>query len=134
MVDVVTLNSGLDEVLLQRIVLRNINGAGTGSAQLGTIPASRIFLPTQVVIGAQAPNAITTVPTVSIGTNGPNYNNVVAATSLTGLVGGSAIVLPLRSPMAILNGGDVVFGRISIAGVSTGAITLTLVVLGVWIL
>lgn len=133
MPDLVTVVSGLDTVPIQRLIMRNINGKGLGTALIGTIPAGKIFLPTQFVIGIVAPQTISTPPTVSIGTNATNYDDLVAAVSLTGAANLTAFNLVVRSPYPILVGGTNVNGKISVAGVSSGAITMTLVALGIWV-
>lgn len=129
----ILINSGLDSVPIQRVTLRGINGKTGGAIVVGTIPAgNKIFVPTQTFLGVSAPAAITTPPSISLGTNGPNYDDMMAITSFTGAANAKGGVLPLKPVFPLLLPGTTVQLNITTPGASTGAITLTLIILGMW--
>lgn len=70
-------------------VLQNIDALQTGTTLMGTTEnKSRRFYPTNAMFTLTAKTGtMLTVATLSIGTNAANYNNVVAATALSGVVG-----------------------------------------------
>jgi hypothetical protein len=70
----------------------------TGARLIAHIPASstRAFLPTLIRIGVVTTTGFVAAPTVSLGSNSPNYNNVLVATSLGGAIG-------LTSSLALRN-------------------------------
>lgn len=77
------------------------NGKTTGAVQ---IPATynMFFFPQDLSIVAVQVSAKTSSPTVSIGTNSPNFDNILAATSLSGLAArGDFINFDLLSPTVL---------------------------------
>lgn len=65
--------------------LTNVNGKTTGAVTIDTVDGSNRFYPTSVLFEVMAATLITVPPTVSVGSNSPSFNDIVAATSLTGL-------------------------------------------------
>lgn len=58
------------------------------------------FMPFFMVLHLRGVTGFTSVPTVSVGTNAPTYNNVLAATALTGLdAEGEYIRLPIGTEL-----------------------------------
>lgn len=70
----------------EQILVRGVNGKTVASTLVGTTRNdARKFISTLAVIHATVANAITVPPTISIGTNGTSYNNLLAAATLTGM-------------------------------------------------
>lgn len=81
-----------------------INAKNTGTTTIYTTEnGTRNFYPSRIRFICTAGTLITIVPTISIGTNASSYNNILAATSLTGLTSASnsisynvdALVIPV---------------------------------------
>jgi len=62
----------------------SIDGKATGNTSLGTVPSGKTFVPLFAITRVTSANTVLSVATASIGTNSPNYNDLVAATALTG--------------------------------------------------
>lgn len=59
------------------------------------------FMPFFIIVMLRNVVGFTSVPTLSIGTNGPNYNNVLPATALTGVdVNGEYYRIPVGTSLA----------------------------------
>lgn len=136
MADLLSIVSGFEVgVPVARLIKRGINAkAGPGTLVLATIPTgNKAFVPFFAGVEIAASSALTQVPIVSIGTNSPNFNNICAAKTLTGAAGGSCFVLSLADNFPLLSQGVQVTGNLSQVAASIGAVTLTLVVLGIWV-
>lgn len=62
----------------------NIDGKVQGNTTLGRVPAGRRFYPTAVAVEVQSLSGFGAPPTVSMGTNSPNFDNIQPATALAG--------------------------------------------------
>ncbi len=68
----------------------NIDGksvADTTIADVGSADASGVLAYTHVLIVTRTLTSVTSAPTVSVGSNSPNYDNLLPATALTALTG-----------------------------------------------
>ncbi len=82
--------------------LRDVDGKTTGPLTLFTTNEEGPFVPTQLIAGVIGIAGFTSVPTMSLGTNSPNFNNIIAATPLTGLNAlGKYAVLAIASGTAV---------------------------------
>lgn len=69
-----------------RYLKKTVNAKNTGTTSIAITDAGGLrFHPTMVRIVLSGANAVTLVPTISIGTNDSTYNNIFAATSLVGM-------------------------------------------------
>jgi hypothetical protein len=74
----------IDSVPVQLHRCTNFSAKNTGVQDLlDTAPTP--FMPMFLIVMLRAVSGFTSVPTISIGTNAPNYNNIVPATALTAL-------------------------------------------------
>lgn len=71
---------------------RNIDGTSTGTTNLFTTQVVN-FRSMQLVIDLTSVSNFVTPPTISVGTNAGNYDNILPATILTGLSAGSTHIL-----------------------------------------
>ena len=84
------LNANADSLLAdaqakgQLLPAQLVNCLATGATKVATLPGTTInpYLPQKLQILLAQGFHITTGPTLSIGTNSPNYNDLLAATSL----------------------------------------------------
>ena len=131
------IQSGMSAPNSQRppvIKIKGINAKVAGPLKLATIPAGNwLFLPTQGFVAIQTASWVTTVPTISFGTDNPNYSDIMTNTALTGLLQGRAAPIPFRAQYPYLAPGTDVYINIVNAAVASGAYTLTALFLGVWI-
>jgi hypothetical protein len=72
-------------------------------------------------IGGQTLAGVTSGPTVSLGTNSPNFDNIMAATVVPASLTGSVFVQPLNTNPLVQNGA-VVNLRVSVAANATAYI------------
>lgn len=75
----------------------DISGTATGSVQIMS-PMNAIFVPTAFYVQLQSTTgSLLGLITISIGTNGPDYDNFVPATILTGLnTANEMVALPMN--------------------------------------
>jgi hypothetical protein len=72
----------------------SIDAKTTGATKIATTEnGSQRFIPKTVIIELTAATAVTVVATLSVGTNSATYNNILAATALTGLSALNNIVM-----------------------------------------
>lgn len=96
----------------------------TGARFVAFIPASssRLFLPSMVRIGVAALTGFISAPTVSLGSNSPNYDNVLPATALGGAIGLTSL-LALRNQALVntfvLNSDRYLFANVTVAANAT---------------
>jgi hypothetical protein len=112
-----------------------VNGLVSGTMYLATIDGTQAemyssffgegdtqfnFEPLLIQFGVQSATGIISVPTVSVGTNSPTYNNILGAMALTGLTGAGShtVVLPSPGSMEALYGTDI-YANVTGAGVGT---------------
>lgn len=105
-------------------ILGKFSCTTTGARMIAYIPASstRVFLPTLIRIGVVTTTGFVAAPTVSIGSNSPNYNNVLPATSLGGAIGLTSS-LALRNQAlvntSVLNNDIYLFANVTVAANAT---------------
>jgi len=79
-----------------------IDAKATGATTIGTTRDSgERFVPLYVVVELTAAAALTIVPTISVGTNGASYNNLLVATALTGISATNNVVILAIPPSVI---------------------------------
>lgn len=124
------ISSGLATIQPYIITFKNINTKNAGAVLLGTIPVTnKVFVPFWAGVSIETIAGLTTPPTLSIGTNANAYDNMVAATPLTGLLQGRVAPVPFRSQYPILTSGLSIYVNITQAAVAT-TYTITMTVLG----
>src|ERR1700760_17000 len=97
------LSQGTANRPLERFPKSNISLLATGSTLIGTTEnGTETFYPLLAVSEVMSSNiSVLTVPAIiSIGTNSPNYNNIVPATTLTGLYTLNSIMYPTLATIA----------------------------------
>jgi hypothetical protein len=97
---------------------RNIDGKTIADTTL--VKGVSEFIPSKIHFVCKTVTGFVSAPTVSVGTNSPNFNNIVTAAALTGL---STIDLVLPGILAglpvIVRINDTIKARVSIVGVAT---------------
>lgn len=85
----------------------NVNGKTTGATVVfTTLDSTKLFFPYRIRIYLTNPSGVVTPPTISVGTNASSYNNMLAATALTGLTtSGTYLDFPIISPVTALAAG-----------------------------
>lgn len=115
--------------------VRNIDAKIAGNSLIAHVPQSKgPFFVEFVAARLAAISTLTTVPTVSVGTNNPNYDNLVAATPMTGI----NVVNNLARPSLVAKSGIVpadtdVYVRVSIGAVAT-TYTIDVSIIGFFLL
>lgn len=133
MPDILSIAAGIDSPHVTRIQLRNINGKIAGPVVLEAIPAgNKVFIPFAVIGALTAAVGVTTAASISLGTNAPTFDDMMAITSLSGVAQGKYGPLPLKPVLPLLTGGLSVSLNITTAAVASGAYTLAIMILGVW--
>jgi hypothetical protein len=78
------------------------------------------FYPTDLIFTLEAISGLITPPSVSVGTNPSNYNNIVSATTLTGLASpGETYTVSLNTVVGSTPPTTQVYVRVSVAAVAT---------------
>lgn len=100
-----------------------VSMVAVGDVLLGTTDSGCYSAPGRVAIIPVSVFGLVTTPTVSIGTNSPNFDNIVPPTDLVELTlsvlsGGKAKLLNL-SEFPLLAAGTEIYARTSIAAVAT---------------
>lgn len=80
---------------LVRYSVSGIDAKTTGTTTLFTTDAGRVFVPTSVVVYCSAATAITVPASISIGTNGAAYDNMVAPSTLSALTAAGLFTVPV---------------------------------------
>lgn len=80
---------------LVRYSVSGIDAKTTGTTTLFTTDAGRVFVPTSVMVYCSAATAITVAASISIGTNGATYDNLVAPGILSGLTAAGLFTIPV---------------------------------------
>lgn len=102
------------------IVVENIDAKVSGPVLLGTVPTgSKIIVPFWAGVSIDTIAGLTTAPTISIGTNSAAYDNMVAATLLTGLLQGRVAPVVFKAQYPVLTPNTQVFLNISVGAVAT---------------
>lgn len=78
---------GVAEQIVSKYIVTGINGTAVADTTIATTAAGLgRFYPFGVRFVLTSVNTLTVSPTVSVGTNSPNFNNIIPATTLTTLV------------------------------------------------
>lgn len=110
----------------------SINAKNVGNTKLGTtLNGVSVFVVLDALTVVNNASGATVGPTVSIGTNSPNFDNIVPATTLTGLTPGALKLLPLAQASVIPAGTDV-FLRVSNGATATGAFNIAGHAIGIY--
>lgn len=70
---------------LYSVTLTGLDLTQTGATKIGTTDANNRFVPLFAHIELTAVTGFTSVPSVSVGTNSPNYDNGIPITTLTNM-------------------------------------------------
>lgn len=137
--DAVTLNY-FESVGVVKVLARvtGINLLSTGTTALFTVPVGNMDIVTQVIVRATsyAPGAGPTNPEISIGTSGPNYNNIIGNNTVLdwgGTAGAAdqAVYLTPDDGAETPNAGTTVTLQVDTAGGGTfSALVAEVIVLG----
>jgi hypothetical protein len=95
-----------------------VNVKNTGSTLLFTTKPAN-FAPLQIFMYCIAANSITVPATVSIGTNSPNYNNIVPATLMTAETTGLYYTFVPSNLMPLIPPSTQIFANVTIAATGT---------------
>lgn len=133
MPDQLTIGAGFDTPNITRVQLRGINGKVGGAVLLDTVPAgNKIFIPFAILGALTAAVGVTTAASISLGTNSPNWDDMMAITALTGVAQAKYGPLPLRPVLPLLTANLSISLNITTPAVASGAYTLAIMILGVW--
>jgi hypothetical protein len=98
-----------------------VNMKSLGATSLGTVPAGKRFIPTELVVLVKTASGLSTALSLSIGTNGALYNNIRAITAMTGLslvdrylvvpIGATALAAVLAGTQMFVNVTTIVGGN-----------------------
>lgn len=104
------------------VYLATVNGAQADnySAYFGEPDKRFNFEPFIIHIETEAAVGVVSAPAISIGTNAPNYNNILSTVTLSGLsaVGTHSLFLPSPGSMQAMYGQDI-YVNITSAGIGT---------------
>lgn len=105
---------------LDRLFIASIDMTTTGNYEFLTVPLGKTYIPIRLFIELTNVSGLISVSTVSLGTNSPNYNNMIGETLLTGLntVNESFNIQPTNSTFLPHNE-ETIFLRISGVAVAT---------------
>lgn len=70
---------------MTKFTLEGIDAKVLAATKIATTDATKKFIITDIIVRCTAATAITVAATLSIGTNSATYNNIMAATALTGV-------------------------------------------------
>ncbi|HLT41324.1 MAG TPA: hypothetical protein VKZ95_01360 [Sphingobacteriaceae bacterium] len=97
-----------------------IDGKTIGNTPIFTTPAGKRFIPTSCNIRLVTVSGLTLVSTISIGTNPPNYNNILGATLLTELSSVNQVITNVLSgAYSSIAPSTTVYCRVSIPSTAT---------------
>jgi hypothetical protein len=119
---------------LERFPKTNISLLSSASTQIGTTEnGTEMFYPLLAVCEIMSSNVtVLTVPAiVSVGTNSPNYNNIVPATTLTSLYTLNSIMYPTLATIATsVPANTGIFVKVTAATVTGSTLNLRITLLG----
>lgn len=97
-----------------------VDGTSIGNTLIFTAPPSNRIIPVAVSFYLLNAVGLSVVSTCSIGTNGPNYNNILGATALTGLTANTTLVgTALTGLFSSVAPGADVYCRVSVPATAT---------------
>jgi hypothetical protein len=124
------IKDGIAQIKPYLVLVEGINAKVAGPVLLGTQPAGqKVFVPFWGGVAIEQITALTTPPTISLGTNAAAYDNIAAAAALTGLLQGRVAPIVLKAQYPFLTAGTQTFVNISAAAVAT-TYTITIAILG----
>lgn len=104
------------------VTARNIQGTSIGNTAIYAEAANapgQVIIPVQLLIVTRSLDTVTAAPTISVGTNSPNFNNLMAATLLSDLTASlrtKVVDVAANAPIAQCNGNLVTINvRVSVA-------------------
>lgn len=114
------ISGSINGLQMGAMYLATINGATPYGQSFSQPDTHYNFEPLLIQIEVESATGIISVPAMSIGTNAPNYNNILTAMTLTGLsvAGAHTVVLPSPGSMEALYGTDI-YANVTSAGVGT---------------
>lgn len=101
----------------------SVNLKTTGATSVFTTPAGVTFIPQSVSVFITASDAFATPASISVGTNGAAYDNILAITALTGLSAVNAVLTTHLTALSVI----VAAATQVYVNVTTGAGATTLV-------
>jgi hypothetical protein len=107
--------NGIAPDSIQKVLSRKLNGKLAGAVALGTIPSGRVLIPFWAGIALENAAGVTVPASLSIGTDGPSYSDIVAPAPLTGLVLGKYAPISMRQLLPILYPGTQAFVNVTVA-------------------
>lgn len=110
-------------ILLEK---NSINLKTTGNGTLFSSP-NKTVIPVRSVIIIETATSVTTVPTISLGTNASSYNNILAATSLTSMNAANmfSVFTTPTSGFSTIPANTFIYINITVAGISSGSYRAT---------
>lgn len=117
---------------LVQLTIKSIDGKAVAATKIGTtVNDGRKFIPMFAIFHVTAATAIVTPCTLSIGTNSSTYNNILAATALTGM---TAIDLVMQLGMnaaasSVVAANTDIFANITVGATGT-SISIDVTLLG----
>lgn len=94
-------------------IIRGLDGKSTGAISLFTNDTGRDLYLVDIRAVGNSISGLVTPPTLSIGTNGATYNNIISATALPAAISGANLTQSILNPLSfgtgqkILNGVEV---------------------------
>jgi hypothetical protein len=122
-----------DMVALQALTRTGISGTSTGSTLIETIDIPVRFVALFINIEVTTlTGTVTTVPTVSIGTNATSYNNLLSASALTGVTVSNRVIQFSSTALATsVTGGTGIYANVTVAATGVSLVyTMRVSVLG----
>lgn len=116
---------------ISQILMRGIDATKAGPIALPAVPAGKIFVPFWIGAAVTASSGVTVFPSISLGTNGPAFDNMMAIRALAGVNAGNYGPLTLRALLPLLTGGSVVNLNVTTPATAQ-AYMLAMLILGVW--
>jgi len=113
--------------------LNTFNSKNLGNTIFFTTPSSGFrFFPTHIIMSVLFATAITAGASISIGTNGSSYNNIMANTSFIGLTAANNYqVVQLSGVLNAISANTSAYLNVNTASVGT-SITMSCVIVGTW--
>lgn len=115
-----------------QFIVKGINAKNTGATIIGTTrSANGLFFPIFAIFHVATANTIITPATISLGTNSATYNNILAASAMTGLTAQDTMLqFPLGTaaiaPIAVSTG---IYANIT-SGATATAMTMDITIFG----
>lgn len=120
--------------LFPRAMAATTLATSTGVTVLGTSNVTgKVFVPTHAVFRCTVLTSFVSAATISIGTNAASFNNILAATLLTGLDGvGETFIVPLTGLCIAVANGNQPTANVTIAA-SAGSMQVQVALVGYYI-